>query len=144
MKFIKSFNKRFVMHKNTLSGYGGYSCFHLISQVDEYDNPVVKTKQEFPYSYDGFVTYRAGKNEEANQTAYSDRLMQEDYKKARTLMQKHFGETGDWWNSRNPEKIEAFLQEWLGDTGLKLILMMQYCNQSNGNPYWRFDYKKTK
>ncbi len=123
-----------------MNNYGGY----FVQAVDEYDNPVEKPQREFPYSYSPFVTYRAGKNEEANETAYSDRLLQENYKKARKLMQKHFGESGDWWDSRSPAKIEAFLQEWTKDKGIKIIMIMQCCNVSNGNPYWRFDYKKSK
>ena len=109
--------------------------------LDEVGNPVKRTKREYPYSYDGFVTYRNGKNEEANGTIYSDRLMQWDYKKARALMKKYFNEDGDYWDNRNPSQIQDFLREWTGDKNLKLILIMEYCNVSSGYPVWRFDYR---
>jgi len=117
-------------------------CF--FGQVEEFDQPVKKSKHEYPYSYDGFVTYRNGKNEDANGTIYSDRLLQWDYEKTRSLMKKHFGESGDYWNSRSPEKIQSFLQEWTDDKKLKLVLVMEYCNMSNGYPVWRFDYAGSK
>lgn len=118
-------------------------CF-VGQAVDEFDKPVVRTKQSHPYSYDGFVTYRNGKNEEATGTIYSDRLLQWDYAKARNLMMKHFSESGDYWDSRSPEKIQSFLQDWTDERNLKLILVMEYCNVSNGYPVWRFDYAVSK
>ena len=112
--------------------------------VDEFGKPIKRTPFEYPYSYDGFVTYRGGENSEANNTIYSDRLLQWDYEKCRKMMKKHFGESGDYWNNRSPKKIESFLKEWCGDKNLKLIFVMEYCNVSNGYPVWRFDFKTTK
>lgn len=77
--------------------------------VDEYGNPVERTKNEYPYSYDGFVTYRGGSNDDVTGTAWSDRLLQWDYEKTRKLMTKHFGGQGDYYYERTPEQIESFL-----------------------------------
>lgn len=107
--------------------------------VDEFDNPVECTKQEYPYSYDGFVTWRGGENKEANNTIYSDRLLHWDYEKTRRLMKKHFDDEGGYYYNRKPKDIEAFLREWTDDPGLKLVFIMEYCNRSNGYPLWRFD-----
>ena len=113
--------------------------------VDEYGNSVEKTKDKYPYSYDGFVTYRNGENKEVNSTVYTDRLLQWDYEKTRKLIKKHFpNNLGDYWNTREPKQIEKFLQDWLGDKKLKLILVMEYCNVHNGYPVWRFDFKTSK
>lgn len=109
--------------------------------IDEYGRPVQRTKREFPYSYDGFVTYRSGKNEEVAGTVYSDRLSQQDYKRNRELKLKHFGDTSDYFNSRNPIKIQDFLREHLNIPELKIIFIMEYCNRSSGYPVWRFDFK---
>ena len=109
--------------------------------VDEFDNPIERRIDEYPYSYDGFVIYRKGENSKADTTIYSDRLLQQDYNKTRTLMQKHFGNSGDYYDSRNPEQIEAFLQDWLNNKNIKIIFIMQYCNVSTGYPYWRFEIK---
>lgn len=111
------------------------------NSVDEFDNPIQKTKFDYPYSYDGFVTYRNGKNEEANYTIYSDRLLQQDYSKTKELMQKHFGNTSDYYCNRSVNDIEAFLKDWLNKDNLKIIFIMEYCNVSNGYPYWRFECK---
>ena len=36
--------------------------------IDEFDNPVKKPKNKFPYSYDGFILHRFGPNSEADST----------------------------------------------------------------------------
>ena len=119
----------------------GRYCVIERRPVDEDGSPVEHTKQERPYSYSGFVQWRGGENAEANGTIYSDRLLQWDYEKHNRLCHKHFGNEGQWWNRREPSKIEAFLRDWCDDQSLKLILVMEYCNVASGYPCWRFDYK---
>lgn len=108
--------------------------------VDEFGNTVKRTKSQYPYSYDGFITYRNGKNKEVNTTVYSDRLKQYDYEKTDKLKLKHFGDKGDYYSGRSPKKIEAFLSEYL-DKEVKIIFIMEYCNVPTGYPFWRFDIK---
>jgi hypothetical protein len=108
--------------------------------VDEHGNQITRTPATHPYSYDGFVTHRLGKNEEAKDTIYSDRLLQWDYQKYNELSEKHFGNKSQNWYDRQPEKIEAFLRDWCEAPNLKLVLVMEYCNQSSGYPVWRFDF----
>jgi hypothetical protein len=117
---------------------------HFFEHVDEHDNIVRRPKYEYPYSYDGFVTWRGGENKEANATIYIDRLMRSDYEKYNRLCKKHFGNKFQMWFSREPEKIESFLRDWFGDEKLRLILVMEYCNVSSGFPLWRFDYYTSK
>lgn len=112
--------------------------------VDEHNNPVARPKNRFPYTYDGFVTYRNGENKECTGTVYTDRLLQQDYDKTRKLIAKHFDDKGDYWDVRPPEKIQSFLQEWLNEPSLKLVLIMEYCNVSNGYPVWRLDFSTSK
>jgi hypothetical protein len=110
--------------------------------VDEHGNPVERTKEMYPYSYDGFVIWRTeGK---ANDTIYSDRLLQWDFAKHDRLCMKHFGNKGQYWSDRPPEKIEAFLRDWCDNPKLKLIFIMQYCNVSSGFPCWRFDFNTNR
>ncbi len=123
--------------------YDGHLYNYFDGKVDEHGNPVKRTKQSHPYSYDGFVQWRGGENKEANGTIYSDRLLQWDYEKHNELCEKHFGNKGQYWDARHPEKIEAFLRDWVDDQNLKLIFVMEYCNVSSGYPCWRFDYHKT-
>ncbi len=111
-----------------------------IRGVNEFGKQVERTKSEYPYSYDGFVTYRSGKNEEVDNTIYSDRLQQWDYVKTDKLKLKHFGDKGDYYDGRSPKKIEKFLSEYL-EKEVKIIFIMEYCNMSSGYPVWRFDIK---
>ena len=108
--------------------------------VDEHGKAISRTPSTHPYSYDGFVTWRGGKNKEANNTIYSDRLWQWDYKKADKLCIKHFGDKSQYFGNRTPEQIEAFLRDFTDNPNLKLIFIMEYCNQSSGYPLWRFEY----
>lgn len=121
----------------------GSECSFLLAE-DEFGNAVRKTKSSHPYSYDGHVSWRGGKNEETNSTIYSDRIFEQDSKKHDELCQKYWGNRGQRWGSRSPESIESFLKEWTGQKDLKLILVMEYCNQSSGYPLWRFDFNHPK
>ncbi len=119
---------------------GIYGYFE--GNVDEFNNPVKRTKRSHPYSYDGFVQWRGSPNGEANGTIYSDRLLQWDFDKHDELCMKHFGNKHQYWDTRNPKKIEAFIRDWVDDQTVKLTLVMEYCNASSGYPVWRFDYYK--
>ena len=77
--------------KRTVTNMYGYLT--MIGNVDEHGNSVIRTKREYPYSYDGFVTWRGGDNKEANDTIYSDRLLQWDYEKQNRLSEKYFGKS---------------------------------------------------
>lgn len=112
--------------------------------VDEHNNPIERTPLTHPYTYDGFIIWCGGENNEANMTIYSDRLLRWDYDKHNRLCEKHFGNQGQYWSERDPEKIEAFIRDWCEDPELELIFVMQYCNQSTGYPIWRFDIKQNK
>lgn len=119
--------------KYTVNSIGEY-----IPYTDEHGNPVKRTPETHPYSFDGYVTYKSeGK---ANGTVYSDRLNQWAYEKNERLKKIHFGNTGDYFDSRSPEKIQSYLREYLDKPNLELVMIMKYCNHSNGYPVWRFDY----
>ena len=123
---------------------GNDGITRFFAAVDEFGQPVRRTKMSHPYSYDGFVLWRGGANKEATGTIYSDRLLQWDWDKHNRLCEKHFGNKGQLWDNRDPKLIEAFLRDWCEDPGLKLIFIMEYCNQASGYPCWRFDYRSSK
>lgn len=76
----------------------------------------------------------------ANNTIYSDRLLQWDYARYNKLSTKHFGNESQYWYGRDADKIEAFLREWCNDNTLILIAVELEMNESNGYPIWRFDF----
>ena len=86
------------------------------------------------------IQFRAGG--EANGTIYTDRLLQWDFAKHDELCDKHFGNAGQYWDNREPEKIEAFLRDWCDDQKLTLVQVTEYCNVANGFPTWRLDFHK--
>lgn len=113
--------------------------------LDLYGKPVKRTRDEYPYSYDPYVTWKSREVDlkEITGTVYSDRLLQWGYNKTRTLMKKHFGTQGDYYSGREPKKIESFLAEYMGHD-ITLIAVQEGCNVSNGYPYWVFHYRVDK
>lgn len=120
---------------NQMMFYGGKI---LSMYCDENGNPVERTPQTHPYSYDGFVNWKT--DEKANSCIYTDRLLMWDFDKHDRLCQKHFGNEGQYWNDREPKLIEAFLQDWCDNPDIKLVMVMQHCNLSNGYPVWSLHY----
>jgi hypothetical protein len=117
-----------------------YSAFG--QGVDEYGNPVERTKQQYPYSYSPFVTWRKpGLKGRGEHGVYSDRLLQWDFDKHDSLCQKHFGDKAQMWYSRAPAAIEAFLRDYFNKPELELQLVMEGCNVGNGYPVWVFYYR---
>ncbi len=115
-------------------GYGYRS-----GAVDLDGNRVKRTKQEYPYSYDGFVLTRYGKNSEINGCVYSDRLNQWDYDLTSRLMKKHLDQH-QGWSGQSLEAIQSFLRERLDLPNLRLIVVMEWCNMASGYPLWSFHY----
>ena len=129
--------------KNKVAFSGQYDMIYQnYRYINEFGQPIERTPDKYNYSYDDYVTYRGGNNKEANHTMYSDRMLHD--LKYNDLCQKWFGSQGQMFDSRKPEDIENWLRDWYDDQDLKLILIMQYCNQSNGYPLWRFDFKHSK
>ena len=111
---------------------------------DEYGKPCKKTKMTHPYNYDAFVIWESVNKDKANNTIYTDNLLHWDYDKHNKLCEKHFGNKGQLWADRKPEKIEKFLRDWTEDEKLELVRVMEHCNQATGYPLWRFDFISTK
>ncbi len=134
----KGFNQ---VDKNTFVSEDGTVMFHS-QYIDEDGNAIERTPESHQYSYDPYVTWRGGENEEVDDVVYSDRLHQWDGKKYDELCKKHFGDEGQWFSGRTPESIEAFLRDYNNNQNIKLILIMQGCNVSSGYPFWTFHFKK--
>ena len=74
-------------------------------------------------------------------TVYSDRLLTQDFEKHNRICLDVFGNKRQYWDDRNPLKIQDFLRKYLDNENLVLTRVMQYTNDSSGYPCWRFDYK---
>lgn len=111
--------------------------------LDAYGNELERTKAEYPYSYSPITLYKKSlpvNDTRKIHTAYSDRLRQRDFKRHNELCKKYFGNESDNWDNRNRKDIESFLRDWTNNQELILVQIIEYCNESNGYPYWRFDY----
>lgn len=110
----------------------------VVGAVDEYGCAVERTKQAYPYTYDGFVLWQREPPALGNHTVWSDRILRSDYDKCNRLTELHFGTKGQNWTGRPLEKVEAFFKDYFDQPDLRLDLFMEYCNQSSGFPVWRF------
>ena len=106
--------------------------------LDINGNQVERSKSEYPYSYDFFVTHRFGENSEFNSMAYSDRLLQWDWDKFNECCRKVWNNHGQLFGDRKPKQIEQFLQIYYNNPKLKLVVIMEGCNVSSGYPIWAF------
>lgn len=107
-------------------------------------NPIERTKDEYPYSYDAFVTYKSNydKTNKYN-TVYSDRLYQWDYEKYNNYCMEIWGDRGQYFYNRTHGDIEKFLGLYF-DKEIVLNVIMEGCNVASGYPYWVFifNYKE--
>lgn len=104
--------------------------------VDLQGNPVSRTRQEFPYSYDSYVVWRTKSKLESTSSAYTDRL-RTWYPNADEVWKKHApGGRGNYHDlsGASPTVIQSFLRELLECPNLELIAMMDGCNASSGYP----------
>lgn len=105
-----------------------------------------RTKESNPYSYDPLLQWRKYDRTPVNASAvYSDRLAQWDHNKYRSLVDKHFtgagdDRGGDYFHSRSPQRIEAFLRDYNDNQDLELVRIEEHCNWSSGYPVWAFFY----
>ena len=126
------------------SVYGTTIYFGDYAYVNMNGDPVERTPRTHPYNFDSYVIWKDDNYKEANCSCWSDRLLQWDYKKTRALMKKHFGNEGDYYDDRNPEDVEKFLQDYYDDNSLKLLVIMKGCNHASGYPLWHFWFKVDK
>jgi hypothetical protein len=110
------------------------------SYVDLKENPVKKTREEYPYSYDAYVIWKKDYKEGKGNVVYSDRLMQWDFGKYNACCKRVWNDERQYFDDRQPEDIEMFLSLYFEKT-IKLTAIMKGCNVSNGYPYWVFFYE---
>lgn len=110
--------------------------------VDLEGRPVKKTKISNPYNYDGFVLHRLGPNGDIDGCSYTDRIFQWDRDKAQRCAEEHMDDRR--WDMVRPEQIQAFLRAFFDDPEIRLIAVMEWCNQATGYPTWSLHYKSGK
>jgi len=124
--------------------YDDYGNFTTnCGRVDMDGRPVNKNKEQHPYSYDAYVVWQEDFNKFKGDCVYSDRLFQWDTEKYNESCKKVWCNTGQYFSSRNPKDIEKFLSEYY-DKEVKLTMIMEGCNVSNGFPYWIFFFENKR
>jgi hypothetical protein len=105
-----------------------------------YKDTPVRTKLTHPYNFDPITVWVSP--DKPTDSVYSDRLYTWDPEKHNLLCRKHFGDEGQYWSSRPPEKIQDFLRDYKEMPNLVLCEIQEQCNQATGYPVWYFAYRK--
>jgi hypothetical protein len=93
--------------------------------------------------YGGVIQFSS--DTEGTHSVYSDRMYGWNSEKYNECCQKIWNNMGQcFYEDRRPEDVERFLRLYTGDDTLVLCKIIRYENQSNGYPYWRFDYTSNK
>lgn len=124
--------------------YNGAIGIHHSSDFDrEIESPMSPNRMKNLYNYDPMTVYqdRDYSSYTDCHTVYSDRLHQWDHEKFNKISTAKFGNDGHYWNNRSPRLISEFLSEYFGHS-VKVVQIIEYCDQSSGYPVWRFDYIK--
>lgn len=107
-----------------------------------------KDKLTHPYNYDPIYVFRKNTKTTSKvldkHSVYHDRMMQWDYIKFQRCSKTVFGSHTSNFDHLPPNQIEKFLRMYFEDDTLQLFAIVEYCNPSNGFPYWRFDYQTDK
>lgn len=114
--------------------------FFLNGGIGRNGEPVERTRAEYPYTFDDYLSYQSAQQTAANDSAYTDRMRQWDHVKYHSLLRKHFGSEIDHWDGRQPVKIEAFVRDYFDKPNLTLVRIWTCCNQANGFEAWQFEW----
>lgn len=103
--------------------------------------PVERTPDQWPYSYDEYVTYKSENYRPDDHAVYSDRMMDWSLSKFTRCVAKIWPKTpqSQMFHDKKPKDVERFLREYL-EKNVVLTAILQGCSQANGFPYWVFLY----
>ena len=114
-----------------------------LEDLKDYFSEPYQNKFDYPYSYDPFSSFYRD-DATPNHTVYSDRFHLWGEEKYSAACMKAFGESSAHFNKREPEEIEAFLRHYYSDDKLILTRIVEWCNKSNGYPYYCFYFQSVK
>lgn len=93
-----------------------------------------------PYNYDPFTVFNRGIGQLGERGLYTDRMRSNNHEGFRALQREIFGKTSDYcWREEDPKLVERFLCKWTARE-VKLIAIIEFCNPSNGYPYWYLSF----
>ena len=76
------------------------------------------------------------------QIAHSDHLLLQNFEKHNNIRESIIGDTSQFWDDVEPNKIESFLSAYF-NTNIKLLAIEKDTNVAYGNPVWAFAYQKS-
>ena len=138
------------MTLNELRHRGDFERYNLLDGIEYYteedftnsnNKPIKITEKEYQNYYAPHIVWKGKEDIKESNTVYSDRLIQWDYEKYNECCKSIWNNEGQYFNNREPEDIEKFLNLYFNKK-VKLTAIMRGCNVSNDYPYWIFYYEK--
>lgn len=109
--------------------------------VDIFGNPVERSREKFPYSYDPVVIFKLACFKKEDTSHYSDRIdgtyftCEERDKALKKIGKKQFGDESERFSWRNPCDVERYLSI-LMEKNVKVTAITEGANPTTGNLYW--------
>lgn len=131
-------------HRSIVYTKDGYKVLsHEYPYVDLQGNPVKRTPETHPYSYDAYVTYKSEEFQTTDHWVYDDRMRQWNWDKYHATAETVWPvkTCPHYFDGKKAKDIEKFLSIYF-DKKIKLTAIMKGCNVSNGYPYWIFVYRE--
>lgn len=119
-----------------LTGYLRSNGGSMSLQYRDIDGrPTERTPSTHPYSYDPYVIGQWGDAKTASNSAYDDRMEQQDYDKFRYAKERVFGKHGGYFSGMGDHaKASAFLTAYYGKP-CEAVAVLQGANHATGYPY---------
>lgn len=127
-------------HEHIYGTYVSDSFSRIFTQVDIHGKPVERTKERYPYSYDTFVVWRDGPNEECTGSVYSDRMYQWDAEHYEACAKKHNFKN---FVSASRKQLNDFMSDYLKKP-VQVLFLAEGCNQATGYPLWLLGFKELR
>lgn len=114
--------------------------FYIFGRRGRDGEPVKRTRQSHPYTFDDYLLYETEAPALANDSLYTDHMYHQEPEKYERLLRKHISTTSNFWEGRSPEKIQAFLRDYCDEPDLELVRVWACCDQSSGADHWQFEF----
>ena len=109
--------------------------------LDVKGNPVKRTRDKFPYSYDPYVIYQRPEFKESDLTFYSDRVehcyftREEQDKALEKMGLKRYGGSWERFSWKNPSQVQEYLSI-LMNKPILVTAITEGANHATGYEYW--------
>lgn len=98
-----------------------------------------KSRERHPYSYSPIIIWGEPKAKEKVATWNQFYKSGKNFGRAQKECKRIFGDEGQYFDCRDPALVQLWLAAMLKNR-IDLHMIVEYCNEDNGYPYWHFHF----